>query len=302
MRHYICFPKFIGPKLLWGGTLLLALAFSASGVTEAPRGWTLSTEFSSISVPLTSAGPREFIYGLEDKGIFEGGRVYRGDVLVAPGRVRQTPPPFRPGLYLKGVPLRNESQRRKTGTSASRPFSLRSLLPTMTSSKGFTLIELVMVLLLLAVLAAVAIPNFQDFRSDARNSATKGSLGGLRSAIAIARAAIALREDIGPPAYPTVVELQLNTYNGSHPILNALSAQNKRIFDASAGTPVNPWSLQTIPFSQQSSIFDCAVAKSFVRSVALQTDFGWCYNQTTGEFWANSDKNGSVSPNTENRF
>ena len=159
-----------------------------------------------------------------------------------------------------------------------------------------------MVLLLLAVLAAVAIPNFADFRNEARDSSTKGSLGGLRSAVAIARAAIALKEDVGPPAYPTVLELQTNSYNGSHPNLNALSVINKRIFDGSSGVPENPWSLQTIPFNQQSSIFDCLVAKSFVRSVALQTDFGWCYNSTTGEFWANSDRNGSASPGTENRF
>ncbi|MDO8425923.1 MAG: prepilin-type N-terminal cleavage/methylation domain-containing protein, partial [Deltaproteobacteria bacterium] len=36
------------------------------------------------------------------------------------------------------------------------------------SNKGFTLIELVMVIVILAILAAVAIPRFIDLQSDAR--------------------------------------------------------------------------------------------------------------------------------------
>ena len=51
---------------------------------------------------------------------------------------------------------------------------------------AFTLIELVMVVLLLSLLAAVAIPNFIDFRTDAKNAATKGGVGAIRAALGIA--------------------------------------------------------------------------------------------------------------------
>lgn len=42
------------------------------------------------------------------------------------------------------------------------------------SKKGFTLIELVMVIVILAILAAVAIPRFIDLRSDAQSATARG--------------------------------------------------------------------------------------------------------------------------------
>ena len=68
---------------------------------------------------------------------------------------------------------------------------------TANNQKGFTLIELVVVLVILALLASVAVPKFFDLQKQAEAASVQGVLGSLGSALSIRSArGLATGEDV----------------------------------------------------------------------------------------------------------
>ncbi len=61
--------------------------------------------------------------------------------------------------------------------------------PTYHRLKGFTMIELVMVIVIIGILAAAALPRFANLTGQAQIAANQGVAGALRSAVGIAHAA-----------------------------------------------------------------------------------------------------------------
>lgn len=75
---------------------------------------------------------------------------------------------------------------------------------------GFTLIEIVMVIVLLGVLAAIAIPKYIDLKTDAQNATADGIVASVTSSAAIGYAKSAIS---GTATYPDITTLNTTYLN-----------------------------------------------------------------------------------------
>jgi len=147
------------------------------------------------------------------------------------------------------------------------------------NSRGFTLVELIIVMIVLGIMAALAIPKFFNMSEDAKYSAVQGALGGVRSAVANYYAKEAARNGTG--TYPTLAMMT----DGS-------TVLDGKIPDNPYGT-ANPKNTVT-PATSAINTLGCGTTPAGT---------AWCYNATTGQFWAATDQadisiTGHVKENT----
>lgn len=134
----------------------------------------------------------------------------------------------------------------------------------LSNRRGFTLIELVIIIVVLGILAAVAIPKYQDMSSQAKDAACRGALGALRSGVTIYYANQAVTT--GTAAWPTLVQLST---------VGTVMAQS---------IPKNPYQLAAnAPDS---------IVTGVTKGTIVGARGGWAYLAATGEIWPNTNTAG----------
>ena len=147
----------------------------------------------------------------------------------------------------------------------------------MTRRSAFTLVEILIVVVILAILAAAVIPQFTDSTTDANNSTTVFNLSALRSQIALYKA----------------------QHGGTNPALANLATQLSSKTNAdgtTTGTPKFGPYLQAIPGNPStpangSNALVVPATPGTAPAAVVTGGAGWIYDATNGNIYANDTAN-----------
>ena len=142
---------------------------------------------------------------------------------------------------------------------------------TTLKQRGFTLIELMIVVAIIGILAAVAIPKFADMLRKSKEGATKGSLTNLRSALTIY---ISDNEGTNPMQYditPTASEL--------------ISSLTPRYMEAIPTAKLGTYHSDAATIKISALTDRSADVTTVVTSTPLADANGWTYMTSSGGGW-----------------
>jgi prepilin-type N-terminal cleavage/methylation domain-containing protein len=130
-------------------------------------------------------------------------------------------------------------------------------------AKGFTLIELMIVVAIIGILAAIAIPRFAQMLEKSREGSTKGNLGSLKSA-----ASIYYGDQQG--VWPTTLQA-FSVYAFSRYLDNISPVKVTGAFVANASSPAGSLVTMTV-----------------MSSTPNTSSTGWMYDSNFGSVYVNS--------------
>ncbi len=131
-------------------------------------------------------------------------------------------------------------------------------------TSGFTMIELMIVVAIIGILAAIALPRFADMMEKSREGATKGNLRNLKSAGSIYYAEA---EGIWPQTLNTSSSYRFSMYMDAIPIVRVTGKFDNSLSILPSGGAVSMGATGVVPDTQSS---------------------GWMYDSTLGRFFVNS--------------
>src|SRR6266850_2743026 len=133
------------------------------------------------------------------------------------------------------------------------------------NQSGFTLVELLIVVIILGILAAVVIPQFNTAAAESKEAALASNLATVRQAIELYK----VQHNDAYPGATMVVQLTAGT-----------------TVTGAAGTKYGPYIRNAFPANPISGL---ATVTTAAATPAAGTDAtGWFYNTVTGEFRADS--------------
>lgn len=158
--------------------------------------------------------------------------------------------------------------------------------------KAFTLVEVLIVVAILGILAAIVVPQFQSHSQQAKEAAAKDNLRILRNAIEL----YATQHNDVPPGYPNGdISATPNWIIFFNHMLKATNTSGQFANVGTPGYPLGPY-LSEVPLNPFR-------ASKTIKMVVNDEDFpaeppdifAWVYKPATKEFrldWTGTDKNG----------
>ena len=145
----------------------------------------------------------------------------------------------------------------------------------MRAKSGFTLVEILIVVVILGILAAIVIPQFTEASTEAKTSSLATDLQSMRSQIELYK----IQHNDNLPG------VNNGTHSGGAGFVLAMTEGTDIFGEPNATGPYGPY-LMKIPVNQFVDSFGIGIGAADPPMIVTDGSLGWYFNNATGQFWA----------------